>query len=131
MVRLTKLIPCVCFILVDKNSFLVEQRSLKKKVDPGLVTIPGGHIEVGELPEVALKREVKEELNVRPVKFRLVAKLRYFGKQEHQLVYYFVVSKWKGKIKRKEAAKIFWLDFKEYKKLDLDVDKRAIKRVIN
>ena len=37
---------CVSFILLNKSQVLLEKRSESKEKDPGLITIPGGHIEL-------------------------------------------------------------------------------------
>jgi nucleoside triphosphatase len=53
-------------------------------------TVPGGHIELGERSEMAVKREIKEEvgLDVEPVKLLLVQEAIYpenYIKHEHYL----------------------------------------------
>lgn len=75
-------------------------------------------------------RETTEELCVVPKSYEYLCKLVYKHPLENQLVQYFVVKKWKGKIKSKEAKKVFWLKFKDYKKLDLEVDKKAIQKYL-
>ncbi|MEZ9543757.1 NUDIX domain-containing protein, partial [Vibrio sp. 10N.286.48.C11] len=60
---------CVSFILINESQVLLEKRSESKETDPGLITIPGGHIEHGENQVQALFRELKEELNVIPTDY--------------------------------------------------------------
>jgi nucleoside triphosphatase len=53
-------------------------------------TVPGGHIELGELSETAVKREIKEEvgLDVEPVKLLLLQEAIYpanYIKHEHYI----------------------------------------------
>lgn len=61
MVQRTK--DVVAAILIHNNRVLIAQRA---KEDPlaGLWEFPGGKIEVGESPEEALVREMKEEFSI-------------------------------------------------------------------
>lgn len=61
----------------SKNQFYVHQRSADKKRFPNLYGLgAGGKIEKNELPEVAAKRELEEELGLNtPLKF--LFKLKY------------------------------------------------------
>ncbi|MEF1227916.1 NUDIX domain-containing protein, partial [Vibrio fortis] len=45
---------CISFIMLDGNKILLEKRRKDKETDPGLITIPGGHIEDGETQVQAL-----------------------------------------------------------------------------
>lgn len=52
-------------IVNEEGRILYCQRNQNKKFLPGIWHLPGGEVEVGELPEAALKREIeKEELQV-------------------------------------------------------------------
>ena len=50
--------------IVSGDDVLMFKRSPDKKVFPGWLALPGGHIEVGEDPLAAAIREVKEETGV-------------------------------------------------------------------
>lgn len=60
---------CVSFILVKDAQVLLETRAKDKATDPGVVAIPGGHLELDETQQQALYRELKEELNIIPQSF--------------------------------------------------------------
>ena len=48
----------------DEGDFLIQKRSMTKKVFPGAWSITGGAVDAGETPLAAVKRECKEELGV-------------------------------------------------------------------
>ena len=49
----------------DRKETLLQQRSMQKKLLPGLWTVTAaGHILAGENPKVAIERELKEELGI-------------------------------------------------------------------
>ena len=58
-----KTIPVVCAIIEQDDLVLCALRSERMSL-PGKWEFPGGKLEVNELPEEALIREIKEELNV-------------------------------------------------------------------
>ena len=64
------LYECVSFILLNESQVLLEKRSESRETDPGLITIPGGHIEHGENQVQTLFREIDEELNVVPIDYQ-------------------------------------------------------------
>ena len=98
---------CVSFILINESQVLLEKRSDSKDTDPGLITIPGGHIEQGENQIQALFRELNEELNVTPTEYTFLCSL-YHPTKELQLIHYFVVTQWQGEITAQEADSIAW-----------------------
>lgn len=98
---------CVSFILLKKSQVLLEKRSESKETDPGLITIPGGHIEHGESQVQALFRELDEELNVVPIHYKYLCSI-YHPTKELQLIHYFIVSDWKGDITAQEADSVAW-----------------------
>ena len=95
------------FHYVDGDKILLEKRRKDKETDPGLITIPGGHIEDGETQVQALMREVKEELDVTPTNYQYLCSL-YHPTQELQLIHYFIVTNWDGEIQAHEAEGIEW-----------------------
>ncbi len=55
---------CVSGVLISDSAVLVEKRRADDDADPGLVLLPGGHVEVGESLNRALKREMREEIGI-------------------------------------------------------------------
>ncbi|WP_112480380.1 NUDIX hydrolase [Vibrio variabilis] len=98
---------CVSFILLRGSKLLLEKRSNTKETDPGLITIPGGHIEKGETKIQALVRELEEELCIVPIDSEYLCSL-YHPTTELQLIHYFIVKDWKGDISVQEADDVGW-----------------------
>ena len=98
---------CISFIMLNGSKVLLEKRSEQKETDPGLITIPGGHIEYGETQIQALFRELNEELNVIPTEYKYLCSL-YHPTKELQLIHYFIVTSWAGDITGHEADEVKW-----------------------
>ncbi|BCL72078.1 putative Nudix hydrolase [Vibrio nigripulchritudo MADA3029] len=111
---------CVSFIILKGSQVLLERRSKLKETDPGLIAIPGGHMEESETQAQALFREVEEELNVIPSEYRYLCSL-YNPTQELQLIHYFIINSWKGEMKAKEADEIQWYSL-ESAQIDIAAD---------
>ena len=102
-------VECVSGILLSDGAVLVEKRRANDDADPGLVFLPGGHVEVGESLDRALKREMREELGVR-VENVAPIRVRYYkaSNGERQRIHYFRIKDWKGKIRSNEAESVYW-----------------------
>ncbi|NOZ72868.1 MAG: NUDIX domain-containing protein [Chloroflexi bacterium] len=65
------LIPRVLIIATHGDEILVIRRAAHKKLWPGVVNAPGGHVEVGEDPLQAARRELWEETGIEATKLDL------------------------------------------------------------
>lgn len=53
------------FLINSRNEILMQRRSLKKSISPGLLTVSaGGHLRTGEDDYACMKREMQEEMGV-------------------------------------------------------------------
>ena len=100
---------CVSGVLIGEGAVLVERRRADDDADPWLVLLPGGHVEVGESLNRALKREMREELGIRVSKITPI-RVRYYtaSNGERQRIHYLRVKDWRGKITSKEAEAVYW-----------------------
>ena len=120
---------CVDGILVERRKFLVEKRRDDDDADPGLIEIPGGHVDPGETLEDALRREMKEELGINVEKAKLVQKSLYTATSgERQRIHYFYVEKWNGRLRSTEAERVYWES--EISNLSIIPDRRAVQRIL-
>jgi mutator protein MutT len=120
-----EMLDCVAFLLIQNHQVLVEKRKQTKKVVPGALALPGGHIEAGESPEDALRRELREELDILPTRMTYVCTLLHHA-QEFRKLHYFMVEAWQGEISNREAEALFWIPLDQVHRFDLDVDRVAI-----
>jgi len=58
-------IGVTAFIINKENKLLIIRRTANATFLPGYYEMPGGHVEFGESPEEALKREIGEEVNLK------------------------------------------------------------------
>lgn len=90
-------------------------------------TVPGGHIELGERAEEAIKREVKEEtgLDVEPVKLLLAQQAIYpkdYHKHEHFLFMDYICKAKSSEVKLdgRELQEYVWVRPEDALKLDME-----------
>src|SRR5438094_9075542 len=100
---------CVSGVLISDGAVLVEKRRADDDADPGLVLLPGGHVEQGESLNRALKREMREELGIRVEKITPI-RVRYYtaSNGERQRIHYLHIKDWRGKIRSNEAESVYW-----------------------
>ena len=100
---------CVSGVLISDSAVLVEKRRADDDADPGLVLLPGGHVERGESLNRALKREMREELGIRVEKITPI-RVRYYtaSNGERQRIHYLHIKDWRGKIRSNEAESVYW-----------------------
>jgi 8-oxo-dGTP diphosphatase len=111
-------IPVVAGLIRRQGKVLVGQRpegaSLAKTWE-----FPGGKIELGESPEEALARELKEELGIDAE----IGKLKFAASHTYGktgiLFLFFEVKYWKGQIKTQQHLDLRWVTPKELGALDL------------
>ena len=91
------------------------------------LTVPGGHIELGETSKVAVKREVKEEvgLDVEPLKLLLVQEAIFpadYIKHEHYIFLDYLCRATSSTVKLdgKEIQDYVWTDPNDALQLELE-----------
>ncbi len=105
-------------LMSPEGKVLLVKRPLHKK-HGGLWEFPGGKVEQGETPEDALKRELKEELNLEINSPKFLGKVIHdYGEFEIEL-FLFEVEKFNGAPVLTEAVDMKWVSPEEAKQLDL------------
>ena len=120
-------VDVVVGIIFHERKFLAEKRKKSDKIDPGIVSLPGGHVELGETRKAALIREMREELSIEVKKTRFIRKSRWLASNgEKQNVYYYLILDYDGKPVRRTAQRISWI--KDVEDLDIDIDRQAVEK---
>jgi len=106
-----KLVLVVACALVDPDGrVLIAQRPQGKTLS-GLWEFPGGKVEPGEQPEVALIRELKEELGIDVTQACLapVTFASHAYDDFHLLMPVYVCRRWNGEVEKREHSDIRWV----------------------
>ncbi len=120
----TILVSAVALIDIDGRVLLAKRPEEKSMA--GLWEFPGGKVEKNETPEIALVRELAEELNIdisesclSPLTFasHIYPKNQKRKKSFHLLMPLFVCHVWKGMVTANEGQELKW----RYP-LDIDTD---------
>lgn len=111
-------------LVVNPNGEVLIVRSSKWN---NKFRVPGGHVELGERAEDAIKREVKEEtgLNVEPVKLLLIHQAIYpedYHKHEHFIFMDYICQTKSSEVKLdgRELQEYVWMKPEEALKLDME-----------
>jgi len=112
--------------LIDKDGRILLAQRPKGKPMAGLWEFPGGKIESGETPEVALVRELKEELGIDTWKSCLapLAFASHAYNDFHLLMPLFACRKWEGVPRPRENQVLKWVgkqDLRSYEMPAADV----------
>lgn len=133
-----KQIEVVAAIIHDnKGRIFVTQRGYGEYKD--WWEFPGGKMEAGEMPEEALKREIREELETRIVVERFVETVEWDYPQFHLTMHSYLCHVESGhlELKEHEAAKwlnkdelesVNWLpaDWELVRKLDMELEEDSL-----
>ena len=109
----TLLVSAVALIDTDGRVLLAQRPEGKSMA--GLWEFPGGKVEAMETPEVALVRELKEELGINTWKSCL-APLTFASHTYdnfHLLMPVFVCRKWNGIVSPQEGQALAWVEPKK------------------
>ncbi len=104
------LLVAACALIDADHNILLTQRPEGKAL-AGLWEFPGGKFELGERPEEALIRELKEELNI-DVKQACLAPLTFAShayEEFHLLMPLWICRRWHGTVQPMEGQNIAWV----------------------
>ena len=106
-----KLLLVVACALVDVDRRVLIAQRPETGAMPGLWEFPGGKVEPGETPEIALLRELEEELGI-STKTACLAPLTFAShayENFHLLMPVFVCRKWEGTPQPRAHSALKWV----------------------
>ena len=114
----------VAAIIIKDDKFFIAQRNRNKHM--GLSwEFPGGKVEIGETFEIALKREIKEELNIDINIIKKLGEENYKDDKINVKLHYFICSHISGEVYLNEHEDSAWVtknEFKNYNFAEGDCD---------
>jgi len=96
----------------DKKQVLISKRKANQHL-AGLWEFPGGKVEKGENIQLALKRELYEELGIKPEKINQLTTISYNYPDKNVLLDVWQVSKWHGQPEPRENQELKWVNTDE------------------
>jgi 8-oxo-dGTP diphosphatase len=108
---MVKLLLVVAAALVDADGRVLIAQRPQGKALAGLWEFPGGKVDPGERPEMALIRELDEELGIK-VEEPCLAPLTFAShayEDFHLLMPLYVCRRWSGFVTAREAAALKWV----------------------
>jgi len=96
-------------ILIDKNNRVLITQRIEGKLLKGFWEFPGGKLNIGENPEIALKRELKEELGISVISYEPFMQLEHCYYNQAVNIDFFLVHKWLGSIIGLDGQNIQWV----------------------
>ena len=120
-------------LITQENKLLIAQR--KKNTDHPLKwEFPGGKIKHNESPEDALKRELKEELDIKLNRFEFL--IDYFYEDEISLkkihLFFYIINSFQGLMQKNVHQNLKWIKIKDISHYDfLDGDRELINIINN
>ena len=119
------LINVVAAIIIKDNLYFIAQRNEKKHL--GIKwEFPGGKVNINESNEEALKREIKEELNIIIDVKNKIAKKIYQDKKINIILHYYICHIKNGNIRLNEHENSKWLKKENLSKYDFVKEDKTI-----
>ena len=116
-----KIILVAAVALIDRDGRVLLAQRPEGKSMAGLWEFPGGKVEEGETPEVALIRELEEELGINTWESCL-APLTFASHSYddfHLMMPLYAINKWQGEPKGQEGQALQWVTKAELRELPM------------
>ncbi|MCS7279889.1 MAG: (deoxy)nucleoside triphosphate pyrophosphohydrolase [Thermodesulfobacteriaceae bacterium] len=121
----------VAGFIEKEGKFLLVQRPFHKR-NGGLWEFPGGKVERGETLEEALKRELKEELDIEILETSFLERIVHDYEDFQIELFLLKVQSFKGTLTLKEASNFKWVNFASALRLELcEADKKLIQKLLS
>lgn len=104
----------VAIITNQANQICISQRTCDQHL-PDIWEFPGGKIEAGETPEMALKRELQEELDINVLSMHPIMQQPYDypADDRYVMLHFYWVKQFTGTVVGKEGQPIRWVSVRQ------------------
>lgn len=114
----SEIIYVAAAVILLNGKVLITQRIGNKHLS-GKWEFPGGKIELGESSEIALARELQEELSITPKRFSRFCKVMHHYPEKSVLLDVWLVTAFDGEINANEGQPFSWVDINQLNKVDM------------
>lgn len=121
----------VAGIFIKKKKILITSRP-KGRIFEFFWEFPGGKVKRNESLEFALKREIKEEINIEIDESNLIffKKYNFMRANKNLILNFFICKKWSGKLKMNEGQSFKWTNIKDICKYNfLKSNKKVLEKL--
>lgn len=131
------MVPSAVFALIIKDGQILLQKRQNTGYKDGYYDVgASGHVEADESMEMALVREVREELGIEVSTLEFVTMCHKYDQDSKRTYYngYFLVKCYEGEIMINEPEKcseLIWVDLDDLPELLIDDRKEAINNYLN
>mgnify|MGYP005659302091 FL=1 len=108
-------IPVASGVIVKNNKILIGLRA-EGDSGAGMWEFPGGKIELNESSESAIKRELREELDIEATVNQKIMKFSHRFKNAIYEISFFEINKFTGSIKKNVHDDLQWVELASLKK---------------
>jgi 8-oxo-dGTP diphosphatase len=120
-----KIANVVAGVLTKENFFFIAQRNRHKHL--GLKwEFPGGKVDMNETNEEALKREIKEELNINILVKKKITQKKFKDDRVDIILHYYFCKIIDGNINLNEHEKSIWVSKNDLYRYDMVEGDRSI-----
>lgn len=117
--------------VIKRNNLYYMTKRLANVHQGGKWEFPGGKVESEESPENALKRELKEEVDIEVVSQSALITINHDYGDKQVILYVYIVDAFNGEPAAQEGQKEGWFSFEELVKLDLPAANQNIINALN
>ena len=108
-------IPVASGVIIKSNKILIGLRA-EGDSGAGMWEFPGGKIELNESSEIAIKRELREELDIEATVNQKIMKYSHRFKNTIYEISFFEINKFTGSIKKNVHDDLRWIELASLKK---------------
>ena len=123
----------ICYILKDNNVLMMYRNKKEKDINKNKWIGVGGHVEIGETPEEAIIREIKEETTLTLNSCTRKAEIVFFFKEDVEVMHVFTSDNYDGEVNFDcNEGTLNWIPLKELFSLQLwEGDRIFLEPVLN